>query len=88
MHMSQTIRAAEPQGCKNGGAGGGERGGGGLLTIGLMQGLGYAVSVGGFLLYNYIKMQKGPATRNTTPTKHGNYAAVAHTDAEAQKGAA
>ncbi len=51
-----------------------------------MQGLGYAISVGGFFLYNYIKMQKAPAPRSSAPLKHGDYAAVAQTDAEAQKG--
>ena len=29
-----------------------------------MQGLGYAISLAGFFLYNYIKMQKGPAPRS------------------------
>ena len=51
-----------------------------------MQGLGYAISLAGFFLYNYIKMQKGPASRNPTPLKHGDYTAVAQKDAEAQKG--
>ena len=51
-----------------------------------MQGLGYAISVAGFFLYNYIKMQKAPAPRTPAPLKHGAYDAVALTDAEAQKG--
>ncbi len=49
------------------------------------QGLGYAISLAGFFLYNYIKMQKVPE-RSTTPLKHGDYTAVAQRDAEAQKG--
>ena len=53
-----------------------------------MQGLGYAISVAGFFLYNYIKMQKAPAARSSAPLKHGEYAAVTQTDAEAQKGKA
>ena len=50
-----------------------------------VQGLGYAISLAGFFLYNYIKMQKVPL-RSTTPLKHGDYTAVAQKDAEAQKG--
>lgn len=49
------------------------------------QGLGYAVSLAGFFLYNYIKMQKAPE-RSTTPLKHGDYTAGAQRGAEAQNG--
>ena len=51
-----------------------------------MKGLGYAISVAGFFLYNYIKMQRSPAPRNLAPLKHGDYAVLMQTDAEAQKG--
>jgi hypothetical protein len=59
--------------------------GSGRLIFVCVQGLGYAISLAGFFLYNYIKMQKIPA-RSTTPLKHGEYTAVAQTDAETQKG--
>ena len=52
-----------------------------------MQGVGYAISLAGFFLYNYIKMQKsGPAHANSGAARHGNYVAVADKDAEAEKG--
>ena len=58
----------------------------GWLTSRCMKGLGYAISVAGFFLYNYIKMQRSPAPRNLAPLKHGDYAVLMQTDAEAQKG--
>ncbi len=52
-----------------------------------MQGLGYAISLAGFFLYNYIKMQKsGPARTDAAAARHGSYAAVSDKDAEAEKG--
>ena len=52
-----------------------------------MQGVGYAISLAGFFLYNYIKMQKsGPAHVNPGTARHGSYVAVSDKDAEAEKG--
>ena len=52
-----------------------------------MQGMGYAISLAGFFLYNYIKMQKsGPARADAAAARHGSYTAVADKDAEAEKG--
>ena len=52
-----------------------------------MQGVGYAISLAGFFLYNYIKMQKsGPARADAAAARHGSYAVVPDKDAEAGKG--
>ncbi len=55
------------------------------LTFVCVQGLGYAISLAGFFLYNYIKMQKVPA-RSPQPLKHGDYTAVTQSDAEVHRG--
>ena len=52
-----------------------------------MQGVGYAISLAGFFLYNYIKMQKGGQARaDAAAARHGSYATVSEKDAEAEKG--
>ena len=54
------------------------------------QGVGYTLSLAGFFLYNYIKMQKGPPAMAPGPpgrrVANGDYISVSTKDADGQKG--
>jgi hypothetical protein len=49
------------------------------------QGIGYAISLAGFFMYNYIKMQKPAPTAAALP-RRGDYTLVSQKGAVAEKG--